>query len=173
MGNTRGSVRIVVAVVGVVVVAAYAALLAVNALVLDPLAAVPGRSLAQIYARVDAWQRSSTQRRRGARRGEHRGGLAVSRRPGSHRGCRLPATVIAVLHLGVLAAGGLATFQSGFFLGMDVAGLVMTDGAAHTIWAGVLYLTSLAALVAIPGVLFATMIRTRNTQRRQQPLAAG
>ncbi|MDM7884482.1 MULTISPECIES: hypothetical protein [Curtobacterium] len=171
MGNTRGSVRIVVAVVGVVVVAAYAALLAVNALVLDPLAAVPGRSLAQIYARVDV-SNDVTQDVVGVIVVAGIGiGLAVTA-AAVGLASRLPATVIAVLHLGVLAAGGLATFQSGFFLGMDVADSWPTDGAAHTIWAGVLYLTSIAALVAIPGVLFATMIRTRNTQRRQQ-LAAG
>ena len=170
MGNTRGSVRIVVAVVGVVVVAAYAALLALNALVLDPLAAVPGRSLEQVYARVDVGNDVT----------QDVVGVLVVAGIGVALGiaaavvglaARLPATVVAVLHLGVLAAGGLATFQSGFFLGMDVADSWPTDGAAHTIWAGVLYLTSLAALVAIPGVLVATMIRTRNTERRQQRAA--
>ncbi|OEI68014.1 hypothetical protein [Curtobacterium sp. ER1/6] len=171
MGNTRGSVRFVVAVVGVVVVAVYAALLALNALVLDPLAAVPGRSLAQIYARVDAMGSSSTGNVRGVLVVASIGVALAVAAAVVGLAARLPATVIAVLHLGVLAAGALATFQSGFFLGMDVADSFMTDGAAHTIWAGVLHLTSLAALVAIPAVLFATMIQTRSTQRQQQPAA--
>ena len=44
--------RIWVAVIGVCVVAVYAALMATQALVLDPLAAVPGQTLAQIHARL-------------------------------------------------------------------------------------------------------------------------
>lgn len=172
MGNTRGTARIVVAVVGVVVVAAYAALLAVNALVLDPLAAVPGSSLTQIHARVDAAGMSVA--------GDVRGvvviasiGVALAIAAAVvGLAARLPATVIAVMHLGVLAAGAVATFASGFFLGMDVADTGGTGGGAHTIWSGVLYLTSLAALVAIPVLFVATTVRTRNTQRRRQ-LAAG
>ncbi|WP_420368965.1 hypothetical protein [Curtobacterium sp. L1-20] len=167
MGNTRGSVRIVVAVVGVVVVAAYAALLAVNALVLDPLAAVPGQSLEQIYARVDVGN-DVTQDVIGVVVVASIGVVLALTAAVVGLAARLPASVIAVLHLGVLAAGAVATFQSGFWLGMDVADSWPTDGGAHTIWAGVLYVTSLAALVAIPGVLFVTMVRTLGRQRRQQ-----
>ncbi|WIE75408.1 hypothetical protein [Curtobacterium sp. MCSS17_007] len=168
MGSTRGAVRIVVAVVGVVVVAAYAALIAVNALVLDPLAAVPGATLPQIHARVDAAGTSVA--------GDVRGVVVVAAvgvvlaLAASIVGlaARLPATVVAVMHLGVLAAGALATFQSGFWLGTDVADTFPTHGGAHTIWSGVLYMTSLAALVAIPVVLFVATVRTRNTQRRRR-----
>ncbi len=132
MGNTRGSVRIVVAVVGVVVVAAYAALLAVNALVLDPLAAVPGRR----------WRRSTPGSMRwgapppatcGACSSWRASGVALAVAAAVvGLAARLPATVIAVIHLGVLAAGGLATFQSGFFLGMDVADSFMIETAPPT-----------------------------------------
>lgn len=171
MGNTGGRARIVVAVVGVVVVAAYAALLAVNALVLDPLGAVPGRSLEQIYARVDVGN-DVAQDVVGVLVVAGIGvGLALTAAVVG-LASRLPTTTIAVLHLGILAAGALATFQSGFWLGMDVADSWPTDGAAHTIWSGVLYLTSLAALIAIPAVLVGaavrTRTRTRNTQRRRQ-----
>ena len=53
--------RTVVAVTGALVVTAYAVLLALDALVLDPLAAVPGKSLAEISARVDAMGNSVQQ----------------------------------------------------------------------------------------------------------------
>lgn len=165
MGNTGGRARTVVAVVGVLVVAAYAALLALNALVLDPLGAVPGRSLEEIYARVDVGN-DVVQDVIGVLVVAGIGvGLALTAAIVG-LASRLPATTIAVLHLGVLAAGALATFQSGFFLGMDVADSWPTDGGAHTIWAGVLYLTSLAALIAIPAVLFIAMVRTLIRTRR-------
>ncbi len=51
--------RMVVSLTGAFVVTAYAAFLALHALVLDPLAAVPGQTLAQIHARVDAIGMSS------------------------------------------------------------------------------------------------------------------
>ncbi|MDM7889452.1 hypothetical protein QUG98_13415 [Curtobacterium sp. RHCJP20] len=168
MGNTRGAVRIVVAVVGVVVVAAYAALLAVNALVLDPLAAVPGATLPEIHARVGAAGFSVAGDVRGVVVVASIGVVLALAASVVGLAARLPATVVAVMHLGVLAAGALATFQSGFWLGMDVADTFGTSGGAHTIWAGVLYLTSLAAFVAIPVVLFLTAVRTRNTQRRRR-----
>ncbi|MET3635752.1 hypothetical protein [Curtobacterium oceanosedimentum] len=172
MGNTREAVRIVVTVVGVVVVAAYAALLAVNALVLDPLAAVPGATLPQIHERIEAAGMSVAGDVRGVVVVASIGVALAIAAAVVGLAARLPATVVAVMHLGVLAAGALATFQSGFWLGMDVADTFPTGGGAHTIWAGVLYLTSLAAFVAIPVVLAVTAVRTRNTQRQRQ-LAAG
>jgi len=150
-----GRTRIVVAVVGVLVVALYAALLAVNALVLDPLAAVPGATLAEIHGRLDA-------------QGFHvqtdivvvialasvgvvlAAGLSVLLLV-----TRAPTHVIAAVLLAVVVLGGPASFWGGFALGMDVADGFGTDGGDHTIWAGVLYVTSLVALIAIPVVLVA------------------
>lgn len=148
-----GRTRIVVAVVGVLVVALYAALLAVNALVLDPLAAVPGATLAGIHAEL-------------TQQGFHvqtdivvvialasdgvvlAAGLSVLLLV-----TRAPTHVIAAVLLAVVVLGGPASFWSGFALGMDVADGFGTDGGDHTIWAGVLYVTSLVALIAIPVVL--------------------
>lgn len=150
-----GRTRIVVAVVGVLVVALYAALLAVDALVLDPLAAVPGASLAEIHGRLDA-------------QGFHvqtdivvvialasvgvvlAAGLSVLLLV-----TRAPTHVIAAVLLAVVVLGGPASFWGGFALGMDVADGFGTDGGDHTVWAGVLYVTSLVALIAIPVVLVA------------------
>jgi len=150
-----GRTRIVVAVVGVLVVALYAALLAVNALVLDPLAAVPGATLAEIHRHLDA-------------QGFHvqtdivvvivlasvgvvlAAGLSVLLFV-----TQVPTHVIAAVLLAVVVLGGPASFWGGFALGMDVADGYGTDGGDHTIWAGVLYVTSLVALIAIPVVLVA------------------
>jgi hypothetical protein len=153
--------RTVVAVSGALVVTAYAVLLAVNALVLDPLAAVPGKSLSDVYATVDAMGNSVAQDIVGVL---VTAGIGVALAVAS--ACiglsdRYSTHVIAVMHLGLVALGALATFQSGFFLGMDVADSFGVSGGAHGPWAGVLSGTSLAALVAIPAVLSVTMVRTR------------
>ncbi len=160
-----GTTRWVVAGAGVAVVVLYAALLALNALVLDPLAAVPGSSLAEIYRHVDAAGNSTTQ---------DVVGVAVTAGIGVLLGvggavlglvARLPAMTIAVVHLGVLAAGACATFQSMFFLAFDVADSYPVSGAAHTVWSGVLYGTSLTALVGIGVVLCTTLVRTLRRAR--------
>lgn len=156
--------RVGVSVVGVVVVAVYAGLMALQALVLDPLAAVPGKSLDAIHGHLE------------------RGGFDVA---GDIRSVvvtaavgvllavavavlgivqRFEPVVIAVLFLALLVVGAPVTFGTGFALGMDVADGFGTGGASHTIWAGVLYGTSLAALVAIPLTLAVTWLR-RNGRR--------
>ncbi|MBF4614253.1 hypothetical protein [Curtobacterium sp. VKM Ac-1376] len=145
--------RVVVAVVGVSVVTLYAALLAVNALVLDPLGAVPGATLAEIDRHLDA-------------QGFHVQTDIVVVIALASVGVvlavvlsvlllvtRAPTHVIAAVLLAVVVLGGPASFWSGFALGMDVADGFGTDGGDHTIWAGVLYVTSLVALVALPFVL--------------------
>ena len=45
------------------------------------------------------------------------------------------------------------SFVAAIQLGMDVADAYGVGGGDHTIWAGVLYVTSLVALIAIPVVL--------------------
>ncbi|PZE94554.1 hypothetical protein [Curtobacterium sp. MCBD17_008] len=157
--------KTVVAVSGALVVTAYAALLAVNALVLDPLAAVPGKSLSEIYATVEAMGNSVAQDVVGVLVTAGIGfALAVA---SAFIGLsdRYSTHVIAVMHLGLVALGALATFQSGFFLGMDVADSFGVSGGAHGMGAAVLYGTSLAALVAIPAVLFLTMVQTLRRAR--------
>ncbi len=77
----------------------------------------------------------------------------------------VPVPVVAVMHLGLLALGAAATFQSGFFLGMDVADAYGVGGGDHGPSGPVLLGTSLVALVAIPVVLLATMVRTLRRAR--------
>ncbi|MBF4607957.1 hypothetical protein [Curtobacterium sp. VKM Ac-1393] len=149
MGNTR----IVVGVVGTLVVALYATLLAVNALVLDPLGAVPGQSLAQIHAELT---------RQGFSVRTDTVIVIVVAAVGVLLAAglsvlllitRATAHVMATVLLAVVAFGAPSSFWSGFALGMDVADAYGVGGGDHTIWAGVLYVTSAVALVALPFVL--------------------
>lgn len=148
-----GRTRIVVAAVGVLVVTLYAALLAVQELVLDPLAAVPGTSLGAIHAHLE--------RQRFDVRGDVVAVLVTAA-----IGVALAIVVatvtlakrvephfVAAWVLGVVAAGAVPAFAAGFQLGMDVADGYGIGGEDHTIWAGVLYMTSVIALVAIPIVI--------------------
>ncbi|MGN6408860.1 MAG: hypothetical protein ACTHMH_10970 [Curtobacterium sp.] len=156
-----------VAGTGVAVVALYAALLAIQALVLDPLAAVPGATLAEIHAHLE------------------REGFAVGTDTAVVVGIALvgvalavglgtslvvtrarPFVTVAVL-LGVVALGGPMTWWSGFWLGMDVADAYGVDGGAHTPWAGVLLVTSAIALAAIPFVLVIGQAFSANRARRR------
>ncbi|WIB77233.1 hypothetical protein DEJ28_16565 [Curtobacterium sp. MCPF17_002] len=148
-----GRTRIVVAVVGVVVVTLYAVLLAVQQLVLDPLAAVPGTSLGAIHAHLE-------------RQGFDVRGDVVAVIVTAAIGVALAIVVatttlwkhvephfVAAWMLGIIAAGAVPFFFAGFQLGMDVADGYGVSGGAHTVWAGVLFVTSAIALVAIPVVL--------------------
>ncbi|WIE71865.1 hypothetical protein [Curtobacterium sp. MCJR17_020] len=148
-----GRTRIVVGVVGTLVVTLYAGLLALNALVLDPLGAVPGLSLGAIYGHLDA-------------QGYQVRADVVAVLVIAAVGIALAVTVLIVTlvrrttaHvaaawlLAIVAAGAVQVFGSGFQLGMDVADGYGIGGGDHTIWAGVLYVTSLVALLAIPVVL--------------------
>lgn len=148
-----GRTRIVVAVVGVLVVTLYAALLAVQQLVLDPLAAVPGTSLEAIHAHLEG-------------QGFDVRGDVVAVLVTAAIGVALALVVATVTlwrrvephfvvawMLGIIAAGAVPFFVAGFQLGMDIADGYGVSGGAHTTWAGVLYVTSLTALVAIPVVI--------------------
>ncbi|SMG23938.1 hypothetical protein [Agreia pratensis] len=141
--------RVALAVGGVLLVSAYAALMAVESLVLDPLAAVPGATLGEIHARLTA-------------AGEDVASdiawvivtasvgvvLAVSASIiGLWR--RFSLSTMAMIFLAIVAAGAVPAFLDGFRLGMDIADTYGIGGGAHTIWAGVLYLTSLAAVGGI------------------------
>ncbi|WP_248704054.1 hypothetical protein [Curtobacterium sp. MWU13-2055] len=148
-----GRTRIVVGVVGTLVVTLYAGLLALNALVLDPLGAVPGQSLGAIYGHLDA---------QGYRVRTDVVAVLVIAAVGIALAVtvlivtlvrRTTAHVAAAWLLAIVAAGAVQVFGSGFKLGMDVADGYGIGGEDHTIWAGVLYVTSLVALLAIPVVL--------------------
>ena len=151
----RGEVtqsRILLAAGGVVLVAAYAALMAVESLVLDPLAAVPGATLEEIHAYLTAagddvpgdiaWVIATASI-----------GVVLAAATaivGVWR--RLSLSTLAIVFLAIVAAGAVPAFLDGFRLNMDIADTYGVSGGAHTVWAGVLYLTSLAAVGGIIGL---------------------
>ena len=153
--------RVWVAVIGVVVVSCYATLMALLALVLDPLAAVPGQTLAEIHAQLTkaGWDVAGdiTTVIIGAGIGV---GLALATAVvGLWR--RLSPVEMTAIFLAILALGAVATFVSGFSLGMDIADTFHVSGGAHTIWTGVLYLTSLSAFLAILAIGVTVIVRSR------------
>ncbi len=163
MQHSRG----VVAVAGVSVVAVYAAQLVLVQLVLDPLAAVPGRSLAAIYAELE-------------RQGFHTGldvavvvgvGLVGILLAAGVQWVlaeqRAPLFAMVAANLGVLAAGIFPAWASGMALGMDVADAFMVGGGYHTAWFTVLVGMSTAGLAALPFVLVVGQaVHVRRSRRR-------
>lgn len=155
--------RIWVAVIGVLAVALYAALMATQALVFDPLAAVPGQTLAQIHARLMESGMDVTGDIMSVIISAAVGvALAVAAAVvGVWR--RMPPLVMTVVFLAILALGAVATFGTGFALGMDIADTYFVSGGAHTIWAGVLYLTSLSAFLAILAIGATVIVQGRSS----------
>lgn len=165
--STTDTTRAVVAVSGAVAVAAYAALLALDQLVLDPLTLVPGTSLTRISGEVAAHGNAVVPDVVGVL---VIAGIGIALGIGvAAAGLRrvLPTHVIAVLHLGVLVLGALATFPTSFLFVMDVLDSFPTTHD-HSPWMRVLWLTSLLSLVAIPAVLFGEMVRTLHGSTRPQ-----
>lgn len=158
-----------VAGTGIAVVALYAALLAVQALVFDPLAAVPGASLGAIHAELER-QGFAVGTDVAAVVGIAVVGVALASGLGSSLVVtRARPYVTAAVLLGVVALGGPMTWWSGFWLGMDVADAYGVGGGAHTAWAGVLLVTSAIALAAIPFVLvIGQAISARRTTHRSR-----
>ena len=142
---------LVIAAIGTAAVAAYAAWAAVQILVLNPLAAMPGRSLAEIHADMDAAGQ-------GVSIASTIGLLAVGvvlaiaalavviGRPG------IPARAVAAVYLALLIAGALGYWFAAFSWGMSLADTYGISGGDHSPWARPLYAVSVAALAGLVAV---------------------
>jgi hypothetical protein len=150
--------RIIIALAGTVTVSAYAALMAYESLVLGPLAVVPGASLGEIHARLTESGVNVQAAIASVIRSSVFGvGLAIiAAAVGLWR--RLSPFVMMIIFLAIVAAGAVPTLVHGAAHGADVAYIYGLSGGAHTIWTGVLYLTSLAALV---GIVVLSVLRRR------------
>ncbi|WP_313354579.1 hypothetical protein [Microbacterium sp.] len=135
-----------IVVVGVLAVAAYAALAAVQILVLNPLAAVPGEKIAAIYADMDA-----------------AGETMPVTMPLLILGIGVAAAIVvavlsirsrlepahsALLFLLLLMLGAPGYFVASFGPGMNLADTFMIGGADYSRWSLVLFAVSLAAAAA-------------------------
>jgi len=133
-----------VAVVGTTVVAAYAMVAVLQVLVLNPLSAVPGQPLGQIYADVEA-------------AGESMGVafviLLLALGPGIGvallmRARKAPRSVVTSWYLPLVAFGAPAYFWASFGPGLALADAYLASGGDHSAWVLVLYALSGLALVA-------------------------
>ena len=144
-----------VAVIGLIAVTAYAALAALQILVLNPLAAVPGASLGGIYAEMDAV-----------------GETMPVTMPLLMLGVGVAAAVVvavlsirsrlepahsALLFLLLLIFGTPGYFVASFGPGMSIADAFGLGGADHSRWSLLLYAVSLAA--AVGAVVLAMRMR--------------
>jgi hypothetical protein len=148
--SIRRPSAVAVAIIGAGTSIAYALLAAVQILVWNPLAAVPGAGLAQIYSEVAAAGESM-----GA--GSVIAFLAVGplaslalmvgvwRRPDRQ------ARNVAVLYLLLLALGAPATFWASFGPAVALADTYFVSGGDHSPWTVPLYLVSGLAVVALIG----------------------
>ncbi|MBO9627155.1 MAG: hypothetical protein J7484_12370 [Microbacterium sp.] len=136
---------ILVSVVGVVAVALYAAMAAVQILVLNPLAAVPGRTLLEIRAGMsDAGERIDV----GMVLGILAVGVVIALVvAGLMIAARTPAVATAMPFLVVLVLGAPAYFFASFGPGMGLADAYGISGADYSPWAWPLYGVSVAAFV--------------------------
>ena len=160
-GNTiRFPRAVAVAIVGAAAVVAYALLAALQILVWNPQAAVPGAKLDQIYAEVAA-------------AGESMGAGtviallavgplialallgAVGRRPDRK------AKEVGVPFLALLALGAPALFWAEIGPAVALADTYFVSGGDHSPWSVPLYLASGLAVIALVGLAF-------HSSRRQQ-----
>lgn len=143
----RSVAAIVVGCVGSLVIALFVALGALQILVLNPLAAVPGRALPEIYRDAAAanepfsvgWVVAFAVI--GAALGLGNLLLAL-RRQATWRGS-------AVRGLIVLLLGTPAYFWASFPIGMSIADAFGTSGGDHSGWSGVLFAVSGCASLAL------------------------
>jgi len=156
--------RLLVGLAGIGAVSAYASLMAVQALVFDPLAAVPGSTLDQIHGELRNAGNDVTRDIISILVAAAIGfSLAIATAAlGLRR--RLSPLVMIEIFLAILTLGGVVAWGSGFALGMDIADTYMTTGGDHTGWAGVLYVTSLVSLITLAVVAVRAALRSRSTQ---------
>lgn len=146
-----------ISIAGVLAVTAYAAVAAVQILVLNPLAAVPGRTLDEIRAEMDAageillWEPVVFILGIGV-------ALAVVVAVLSIRG-RAHPIVPAMSFLALLMLGALGYFAASFGVGMSLADTFGISGGDYSPWARPLYAVSLLAGVALVVVPVVTVMR--------------
>lgn len=147
-GHGRRRRAVQAALVGLCVVAGYAVVGALQILVWNPLAAVPGATLGEIHTElaqanetmavplVVAWAVIGT-------------ALAAVVLLAAWRGSIARVRGVVVLDLLILALGAPSHWFASFPAGMGIADAFATTGGDHTPWGMVLYGVSVAALVAL------------------------
>lgn len=148
-----------ISIAGVLVVTAYAALAAVQILVLNPLAAAPGLTLEGIRAEMAAVNESL-----GHEVVFFVLGIGVALAVGVavvSIVAKAPPIVPGMAFLAVLMFGAFAYFAASFGAGMGLADTFGISGADHSPWARPLYAISVLAAVSIIVGGIATARRSR------------
>lgn len=157
---TRQAKTLWISITGGLAVTAYAALAAVQILVLNPLAAAPGLTLDEIRAEMSG---------AGESLGDERvlfilgigvalaGGVAVVSIV-----TKAPPIVPGMTLLALLTFGALAYFAASFGAGMGLADTFGISGADHSPWALPLYAVSALAAIAVIVVGISTAVRGRH-----------
>ncbi|MCB5273327.1 hypothetical protein BJG92_00847 [Arthrobacter sp. SO5] len=149
--------------VGFAAVATYAIAGALQILVWNPLAAVPGASLREIYAAMEsareslaaplvfAWSLAGIT-------------LAVGVLIGTLLARKPVVRQVIAGYLGLLVLAAPTHWYVAFPGGMGIADAFNTSGGDHTPWGGLLYAVSAAALLALVGIAVEGR-RRRNVER--------
>ncbi|MGR2752758.1 hypothetical protein [Agromyces arachidis] len=161
-----------VALIGFAVIAAYAVLGALQIIVLNPMAAVPGRSLPEIHAAVaDAGESlSPVAPIVFAVVGMVLGGGVLAYAWAAP--IRTPPAVIAAVDLVILVLGAPAHFIAGFSSNLALADAFRISGTDHSGWSSLLLAASGAALVALAVLVVVLAARTRTRRVFTPPAAA-
>jgi hypothetical protein len=160
----------VVGLIGTAVVLAYAVFAAIQILVLNPLAAVPGLTLGEVRAELGA--AGETIDVMGVLVTLAIGPLlAVAFALSGLSRAASPAG-IAIGQLGVLVCGAPAYFTASFGPGMALADGFGISGGDHSSWSALLYVVSLIALVGIATIAIADARRRSAALSRQVPVGA-
>ncbi|CAH0153767.1 hypothetical protein [Microbacterium sp. Bi121] len=158
--TTRTRTAVAASIVGVLAVTLYATWAAVHILVINPLAAVPGTGLVEIYATMsDAGQMFSI------------GwvfailGLGVVLAVAVAWVCiasKSPPVVAISAQLGLLVSGAPAYFIASFGPGMSLADTYLISGGSHSPWHLPLYAISALAAVAVIAIAIVVPMRLRS-----------
>ena len=175
MNSTRRLSARAVALIGTGAVVAYALLAAVQILVWNPQAAVPGVGLDQIYADVAATGESMAA---GMVIAFLAVGplLAIALLVGAWRRPEGRASVVGVPFPVLLALGAPAYFWANFGPGMALADTFFVSGGDHSAWSAPLYVTSGLAVLALVGHVVEPLEPSVGTQKggvRTSASAAG
>ncbi len=164
MGRAKSKLRpaVVTALAGVMLVAAYASLGALQILVLNPLAAAPGLTLAQIHAELAAANEtlSTVPVIIFVALGLLLAGSVVVfafTAPGAS------PTVVTVFFLVILGFGTPAYFAASFSAGMALADTFAISGGDHSRWSTVLYVTSALSFAGALVLLVVHAVGIRRT----------
>lgn len=166
--TSRPRPGVITAIAGVTLVAAYATLGALQVLILNPLAAAPGLSLAQIHAELAAANESLSTVPviifvvLGLLLA---GSVAVFAftAPGAS------PTAVTMFFLVILAFGTPAYFVASFSAGMSLADTFAISGGDHSGWSTVLYVTSAISFAGALVLVVIYAVRSRRTPIALEP----